>query len=218
MKEKIGAILVVSIVLMLVLSASAFLLTSDVFLASQGLRSQEKNENDGARDIEPPVDIPGKAEAFLNRAQNAAAHGAATFLKVEGYEPWAALVINAGDPEGVDEVTVSFEDGTLIIEATDDNDTNHVTILMNKAFADEHLAEAENDLDIETSDAINYEGLDNSNASAGGGAMYVFHIRHFSTQTIEISAADSLPFLGTPMLLLAIAIPVAYYAIKRKKE
>ena len=166
--------------------------------------------------FDPPVD---GGEAFRNKAENAAAHGAATFLKVEGYEPWAALVINAGDPAGVDAVTVSFEDETLRIEAQDENDTNHVTILINKAFADEHLADSEGDLNIETSDAVNYEGLDNSNASAGGGAMYVFHIEHFSTQWIEISEEDRLIlFLGTAMILVAIAVPVAYYTLKKKRQ
>ncbi len=172
----------------------------------------------------PPFDLPvdrENAEGAIDRAEGAAAHGAATFLKVEGYEPWAALVINAGDPAGVDAVTVSFEDETLLIEATDNNDTNHVTILINKAFADEHLADSEGDLNIETSDAVNYEGLDNSNASAGGGAMYVFHIEHFSTQTIEVSAVDDIPFLSTTILLVAIvaiAVPVAYYTLKKKKR
>jgi len=173
----------------------------------------------------PPFDLPGdveNAEGAIDRAEDAAAHGAATFLKVEGYEPWAALVINAGDPAGVDEVTVDFDGETLTIEATDDNDANHVTILMNKAFADEHLADSEGDLEIETSDAVNYEGLDESNASAGGGAMYVFQVTGFSTQTIEVSAADWLPdwlpFLGIPLLLVAMAIPVAYYTLKKKKQ
>ncbi|MFW5907923.1 MAG: hypothetical protein ACOC55_00870 [Candidatus Natronoplasma sp.] len=166
-------------------------------------------------DFTPPVD---GADAVVGRAKNAAAYGAVTFLRVEGYEPWAALVINAGDPAGVDAVTVSFEDGTLIIEAEDENDANSVTILVNKAFADEHIADSEGDLDIEVSDAVNYEGMENSNASAGGGAVYVFHIEHFSTQTIEISEANALPFLGTPMLLLALAVPVAYYYYKKKDE
>ena len=164
----------------------------------------------------PPVD---GAEAFVGRAEDAAAHGAATFLKVEGYEPWAALVINAGDPAGVDAVTISFEDGTLIIEAEDENDANSVTILVNKAFADEHIADSEGDLDIEVSDAVNYEGLDNSNASAGGGAMYVFHIEHFSTQTIEISKASLIPFPGIPLILVSLAVPFAcYYYYKKKDE
>ncbi len=167
----------------------------------------------------PPFDPPvGDAETFIGKAENAGRSGAATFLKVEDYEPWAILVINAGDPEGVDAVTVSFEDGTLRIEAEDDNDANHVTILMNKEFADEHLADAEDDLNIETSDAVNYEGLDSSNASAGGRAMYVFQIEHFSTQWLEVSAADELPFIGMPLLLVTIAIPVAIYAFKKKKQ
>ncbi|MBS3790794.1 MAG: hypothetical protein KGY66_07760, partial [Candidatus Thermoplasmatota archaeon] len=132
--------------------------------------------------------------------------------------PWAALVINAGDPAGVDAVTVDFEDDTLTIEATDSNDTNHVTILVNKAFADEHLADSEGDLNIETSDAVNYDGLDNSNESAGGGAMYVFQVESFSTQTIEISESGWLPSLGIPLFLVAVAIPVAIYTLKKKKQ
>jgi len=167
----------------------------------------------------PPFDPPGRdPEMRENRAENAARSGVATFLQVEGYDPWAALVINAGDPAGVDAVTVSFEDETLRIEAEDENDTNHVTILINKAFADEHLADSEGNLNIETSDAVNYDGLDESNASAGGRAMYVFHIEHFSTQWIEISEEDRIPFLGTSMILVAMAIPVAYYTLKKKRQ
>ncbi len=166
-------------------------------------------------EFQPPVD---GGQAFIEKAKNAAAFGASTFLKVEGYEPWAVLVINAGDPEGVDAVTVAFEDGTLIIEVEDDNDANHVTILVNKAFADQHIADSEDDLDIEVSDAVNYQGLDNSNASAGGGAMYVFHIEHFSTQWIEMSETRSIPFVGIPTLLLILAVSVAYYAYKKKKQ
>jgi len=167
--------------------------------------------------FDPPVD---GGEAHENRAENAASNGAATFLWVEGYQPWAALVINAGDPAGIDAVTVSFEDETLTIEATDSNSTNHVTILINKAFADEHLADSEGDLNIETSDAVNYDGMDESNASAGGGGVYVFQVEEFSTQTIEMSAEDTedTPFLGTLMLLIAMAIPVVYYTLKKKKQ
>jgi len=170
--------------------------------------------------FDPPFNPPNRAgEAFRNRAENASSRGAATFLYVEDYEPWAALVINAGDPAGVDAVAVSFENETLRIEATDSNDTNHVTILINKAFADEHLADSEGNLNIETSDAVNYDGLDESNASAGGRAMYVFHIEHFSTQWIEISEEDRIiPFLGTSMILVAVAVPVAYYTLKKKRQ
>ncbi len=166
----------------------------------------------------PPFDPPGRTgEMGTAIAEDAARSGVATFLKVDGYEPWAALVINAGHPDGVDEVTVEFDGETLIIEATDEKEeSNSVTILMNKEFADEHLADAEDDLDIETSDAVNYEGLDGSNASAGGRAMYVFQIESFSTQTIEVSAEDRLPFLSSPLLLIAIAVPIAIYALKRR--
>ncbi|MFO7991358.1 MAG: hypothetical protein R6U61_03570 [Thermoplasmata archaeon] len=167
-------------------------------------------------DFEPPVD---GGEAFTKEAKNAAANGAVTFLRVEGYEPWAALVVNAGDPHGVDAVTVDFDkdEDTLTIEAQDSNTTNHVTILVNKAFADKYIAESEGDLKVDTSDAVNYEGLENSNDSAGGGAVYVFHIEHFSTQSIKVSAEEA-PFPGFAVLLLASAVPVAYYAYKKKRQ
>ncbi|MGM0404580.1 MAG: hypothetical protein ACQEQM_00365 [Thermoplasmatota archaeon] len=165
-------------------------------------------------DIDPPVE---GGETFRNTAQNAASNGAASFLWVEDYKPWAALVINAGDQRGVDAVTASFENDTLRIEAQDSNSTNHVTILINKEFADEYLADAESDLEIETSDAVNYDGLENSNSSAGGGAVYVFHIEHFSTQWFEISAEESIPFIGIPLMLMAGAIPVVYYYFKKKE-
>ncbi len=165
-------------------------------------------------DFVPPVE---DAKGYYDSAKNAAAHGAVTFLKVEGYEPWAAAVVNAGDPRGVDMVTVSFEDGVLRIEVTDNNHTNHVSILMNRAFADEHLADAEGDLEIETSDAVNYEGLDRSNASVGGGAVYVFHVENFSTQWIEVSAAEDIPHAGFILLLVAVAIPAVYYVFRKKE-
>ncbi len=165
-------------------------------------------------DFEPPVD---GGQAYKDQAQNAAANGAATFLMVDGYEPWAALVINAGDPRGVDMVTISFEDETLRIEATDSNTTNHVTILINKAFADKYLADSEGNLDISTSDAVNYEGMDNSNASAGNGAMYVFHIENFSTQWIELKA-ESTPAPGFVWMMVAAVVPVVYIVIRKKKQ
>ncbi len=165
-------------------------------------------------DFDPPV---AGGQAYMDQAQNAAAHGASTFLKVEGYEPWAALVINAGDPTGVDMVTVSFDDDVLRIEATDSNTTNYVTILINKAFADQHLADSEGSLDMSTSDAVNYEGMDNSNESAGNSAMYVFHIENFSTQWIEVTA-ESTPAPGFVWMLLAVAVPVVFFSIRRKKR
>ncbi len=166
-------------------------------------------------DFDPPVDGAG---AYINEAENAAAHGASTFLKVEGYEPWAALVVNAGDPRGVDAVTVTFKDGVLRIEATDSNSTNHVTILINKAFADRHLDDAEGNLDISISDAVNYEGLENSNASAGHAAVYVFHIEHFSTQWIEITGEDdSMPHPGI-LVTMAAMVTAAIFHYKRRKR
>ncbi len=166
-------------------------------------------------DFDPPVD---GSEAFKDSAENAAAYGVATFLKVEGYEPWAALVVNAGDPRGVDAVTVSFEDGVLRIEATDSNTTNYVTILINKAFADQHLDDAEGNLDISVSDAVNYEGMDNSNASAGHAAVYVFHIEHFNTQWIEITTEDEgIPHPGIMVAMVAIGTAAIYHYKRRKK-
>ncbi len=161
-----------------------------------------------------PVD---GAEDFIDYAEDAASRGAATFLKVEGYEPWAALVVNAGDPAGIDAVTVSFEDDVLRIEATDSNSTNHVSILINKAFADEYLADSEGDLDISTSDAVNYEGIDNSNASAGHGAVYVFHVEHFSTQWIEMTAEEEgIPHPGLLFTVIAIGTAAIYYHKKKR--
>ncbi|MEF8832978.1 MAG: hypothetical protein V5A66_05630, partial [Candidatus Thermoplasmatota archaeon] len=154
MNRKIRTMLVAWLAAMLILSVLGIAISSDVSFATQ-------DDGEESQPFDPPVD---DGEARENRAEDAAANGSATFIKVEGYDPWAALVINAGDPAGVDAVTVDFENNTLIIEATDSNETNHVSILINKAFADEHLAEAEDDLEINTSDAVNYDGLDESNA------------------------------------------------------
>ena len=165
-------------------------------------------------DFEPPVK---GGRAFNNQAQNAAANGAATFLRIEGYKPWAVLIINAGNPHGVDQVTASFENDTLIINAEDGNHSNHVTIIVNKDFADEYLAESENDLKFNLSDAVNYEGMKEQNGSAGGNDVYVFHIEHFSTQTIEISSESSIPFVSLPVIMIVSLIPVAIYS-KLKKE
>lgn len=164
----------------------------------------------------PPV---GNAEAYYDSAENAAKEGLATFLGVQGYTPWAALVINAGNPAGIDVVTVDFveETETFTIKATDSDPTNYVTILINKAFADKYITDSEGDIEIETSDAVNYEGMDNSNDSAGGGAVYVFQIEHFSTQSIILTTKEA-PFPGLPIILMISAVPVAYYAYKKKRE
>ena len=145
--------------------------------------------------------------------------GAADFLFVEGYTPWAALIINAGDPTGVDRVTATFDEDTetLTIEATDNNSTNRVTILVNKAFADEYIASSEGKLDISTSHAVNYEGLETSNASAGGG-VYVFHITGFSTQTITMSKASGIPFPGVVATSFAILAAAGSMILIRKNK
>ncbi len=158
-----------------------------------------------------------------NRAENAAQNGAATFIEVEGYSPWAVCVINAGKPDGIDAVTVSFKNETLTISATDSDSTQSVHILINKAFADKYLADSEGDLDIDVSDAVNYEGIQNENVSADdGNLVYVFHINHFSTQYISISESDgilpSIPFMGLPLLAVASIVAFAVYSVKRKRR
>ncbi len=196
MNGKIGAIICLLILSMGMIASSAV--------------SYELPEND----FEPPLD---GAQAYMDQAENAAAHGAATFIKVDGYEPWAVLVINAGNPMGVDLVTVTFDNGVLRIEATDSDSTNHATILMNKEFANQHLADAEGNLEIETSDAVNYRGLNQSHPGAGNNAMYVFQIEHFSTQWIEISTKEA-PFPGFAWVLLAAVVPVVFFAVRKKER
>lgn len=165
----------------------------------------------GDAPFEPPVE---NGEAARDMARNAAGNGVPTFLQVTGYQPWAVLVINPGKPDGVDTVSVSFENETLYISASDADETNSVHILINKEFADTYLSSSEGNLDITTSDAVNYKGMSNSNASAGGGAVYVFHIQHFSDQWIEISEGEGVlpvPSAGIPLLLFAAAATVFLY-------
>lgn len=143
-------------------------------------------------DFEIPIDIPfDEIHEKIGRANGAGASGVATFMKAEGYDRWASLVINAEDANGVESVTIEFKDEKLVIEVTDEKEDNYVTILVNKNFVDEHISNSEGNLNIETSSgAVVYQGLDESHPSAGGGAVYVFQIEHFSTHNIEISSAE----------------------------
>ncbi len=150
----------------------------------------------------PPVDlppIPGKdVEAAIGMAENAGGLGAATFLFAEEDSPWAALVVNAGTPEGVDRVSVTYtsETRSLLLEVEDDLPTNVVTILVSGAFVEDFVADADGSLSIEVPDAVNYEGLVASE-EAGGEEVYVFVVTHFSVHTILLTPlAGGFPSIG----------------------
>lgn len=147
---------------------------------------------------QPPIDLPSQFQCAFGEATSLSA---VTFLCVEGYAPWAALIVEAGDPFGIDQATATFDGTTLRIEVTDSDEgvDPNVIILINKAFADDHLVEFGSDPAIQTSDAVNYEGLESSHTQAPGGIggpFYVFIISSFSTQFIEMSK-------GFPVLLVA---------------
>ncbi|MFP4050729.1 MAG: hypothetical protein ACLFVB_03185, partial [Thermoplasmata archaeon] len=148
MRGKTNKLLVIGLSVILVLTAFTLVVTPSVYSASEDV----SNPGDD-------INLPVGGQIFNNSTENASANGAATFLRVEDYQPWAALVINAGDPSGVDLVTVSFDNDTLTITAQDSNETNHATILVNKEFADKYIADSEGNLEINVSDAVNYEGL-----------------------------------------------------------
>lgn len=141
---------------------------------------------------QPPVELPQvpypDIESAIGVATGAGGTGVATFVFTEGEEPWATLIVDAGSPDGIDRVTVTFslETETLTIEAEDAEPTNEVTILVNKEFIDAHLESSQNGLIVEVSDAVNYFGLTVS-AEAGGTEVYAFVITHFSVQTIKLS-------------------------------
>ncbi len=174
-------------------------------------------QNNPADDFIPPID---GADTYTDSAENIGGTGSVDFLFVEGYTPWAIMVVNADDPNGVDLVTVSFdqETDTLKIELTDSDSTNYATVLVNKAFADKYISESEDDLAFKLSDAVNYQGLDSSNAIAED-AVYVFQVEHFSTQTIEISTAsqEGIPSAGIFTIILLTATVAVIVGIRRKK-
>ncbi|NIN69504.1 MAG: hypothetical protein GTO63_33435 [Anaerolineae bacterium] len=140
---------------------------------------------------EPPVELPPvpypDIEFAIGVATGAGGTGVATFLFTEGRDPWAALVVEAGTPDGIDRVTVTFsmETKTLTIEAEDIEPTNEVSILVSKAFVVAFIESLEDGLVIEVSEAINYQGPTIS-ADAGGAEVYVFVVTHFSLQSIRI--------------------------------
>lgn len=162
--------------------------------------------------------IPEGANSYKDKAENIG-YGAASFLFVDGYTPWAAMIVNAGDPGGVDMVTVSFDEETetLSIELTDSNSTNHATVLVNKNFADKYIADA--NLTFDLSDAVNYDGMEESNETASD--VYVFQVEHFSTQTIKVSdggtAPNDTPAPGVLLTILVIASMALIVGIRKRR-
>jgi hypothetical protein len=167
---------------------SLFLLSTSI-----GLVSGDDDPNENIKD-----DDPGDASSKMkkDKAKNAGAHGKSTFLTVEGYKHWVVKVNKAKDKNGIDLITVEYDADTrkLTITAKDANSTNNVNILINKNFIEDLITDDPENLQFDLSEAVNYEGMNSSNASNGNGAVYVFHIKHFSTQFIEISP---LVFLST---------------------
>lgn len=128
----------------------------------------------------------------VERRENVGGQGAAEFIEVSGYDPWACLVVNAGKPSGIDAVTVTFnkEDDYLRIDAQDSDTTQIALVMINKAFADKYLADAQGNVEVKKSDAVNYEGLKRK-SEADNNQVYVFKISGFSTQTIEMSNPET---------------------------
>ena len=152
------------------------------------------------------IDIPVDYEQHIGSAQNVGT-GAVDFIYVEGYEPFAVMVVNAASP--VDSVVLDYSSmkKELTITATDAKATNNVIILVNKAFVDEFIGTQEK-TNFTVSDAVNYEGLDNKYKDIEGagsgieGGYYVFKITGFSSQTITVSSTS----LATPQNIMIISL------------
>jgi hypothetical protein len=157
-----------------------------------------------------------------------------TFIYVNGYEPWAVKVTNAGNPDGVDLVTLDLDESSkiLTITAQDSNTTNKATILVNKLFLDSYITNITDNIEFTVSEAVNFNGLDTSNESEEDPDVYVFHIKHFSTVRIIISSkgyltpitstteSPSLSFMGLLGILVAVTIVVvaAIYMFRQEKR
>lgn len=174
--------------------------------------------------------VPGKdTESAIGTANDAARIGVATFIFTDDIEPWAALVVNAGTPDGIDRVTVSLSTDTkaLSIEAEDGVPTNLVTLLVNKDFIETYVESDESSLSIEVSEGVNYQGV-TSSVDAGGAEVYVFVITHFSVQYIEISpttsdigtilGADGLTAMGWALITLAVVIVLLAATVALRKR
>ena len=167
------------------------------------------------------IDVPVDYKIHIDQGLNVGS-GAVDFLYVEGYEPFAVMVVNAGSP--VDYVNLSYSSmrKELVIEATDAKATNTVIILVNKAFVDEFIGTQEN-TNFTVSDSVNYEGLDNkfndldgSNETIDGG-YYVFMITGFSTQTITIASTSFFTPMNTAIIIgLVVLIAIIVFRMKKK--
>jgi hypothetical protein len=159
----------------------SILITILLLSCSIGLVGGEEGPDDDQRD--------NSSNNKKDKAKNAGSSGKTTFLYVDEYKHWVVKVNKAKDKNGVDLVTVEYDEDThkLTITASDSNSTNNVNILINKKFVDELITEDPENLNFDLSEAVNYKGLNTSNASNGNGANYVFHIKHFSTQFIKLS-------------------------------
>jgi hypothetical protein len=172
----------------------SILITSILLLASIGIVSGDEHQEDEKDDDED--DVKDKDDSTINsikvekdRTNNAGANGKSTFLSVDDYKHWVVKVNKAKDRNGVDTITVEYDSDTrtLSITAKDTNSTNNVNILINKEFVDDLISDDPDNLNFDLSEAVNFNGMNSSNASNGIGSVYVFHIKHFSTQTIIIS-------------------------------
>lgn len=181
----------------------------------------------------PPFDLPPvpfDVESAIGVATGAGGTGAATFVFAEGADHWAALVVRAGSPDGVERVTVTFETETrtLTIQLEDSRPTNVASVLINEEFVATLIETAEEEVIIEVSQAVNYEGV-GASEDAGGAQVYVFAVTHFSVQTIRISSqaipgdtfmgANGLTALGWVMVGAAvILVTMAAVVALRKRE
>jgi hypothetical protein len=169
----------------------------------------------------PPVDLPQipGAEWYVGSATGIGGTGAASFLYVEGMTPWAILVVNAGNPLGVEAVTVSYDSmsKTLTITVTDSDSTNYVTILVNKAFVDAFISASDGVLDVRLTNGVSDKGRTAEFAPIPGVAVYVFQVEHFSTQTIAIGSKLITYALvgGVAGLLVVVAVVLA---IRRRRH
>lgn len=163
--------------------------------------------------LQPPIDIPGGAECAFRAANDISA---ATFLCVEGVSPWAVLVVNP-PVAGIDSIGVTYdaESRTLTITVSEDDPTATVTILVNKAFLEEHVDGFASDRDLRMTNGVMYEG-EGGHPMAAGQAMLVFQITHFSTQTITIGPGSTV-LVGVVIALVAVAL-VAAVGLRKKRK
>jgi hypothetical protein len=166
----------------------------------------------------PDLGLPTGFQCGVLGSATSLEPSAVTFVCAEGYAPWVAMIVEAGTPQGFDSVAVSFDGSTLRIEITDGTPRS-VTILVNKAFADAHLDSSEQNLDIRTSEAVNYQGLQASapgTPSGVGGPFYVFVITSFSTQWVEMSKKLPLVFIAAGVVAAVVVIGIVFFLRRRR--